>query len=332
MIRSKALPRRIRASAFFVALALLIALALPALAAVTLTEFTATPLPDGTIRIYWAAATELDTASYQLFRAETTSPAGGWGAPICQKVAGGSLSPASYECIDPNVTPGVTYYYMLSDISVQGVAGQNGPVEARVPVAGETPTNTPSPTPTLNFNIPTITPGPGVPVSTATPTTPPPTATQRFTNTPVVAPVGTPVLSSPTAVIVAGRATATRLPGASLATPTGQPQIPTVPPVAVVPTVAVVAAAPPTETPTITVVTQAPGAGAETATPVPTREVTPIIFAASETREAETLSSVETVAAQGSRNMTPALAIGGGLLGLAGIAAAALLFLKSRKG
>jgi hypothetical protein len=75
-------------------------------------------------------------------------------------------------------------------------------------------------------------------------------------------------------------------------------------------------------------VAQEPGAGLETPTSVPTREVTPIIFAASETREAQ--ESEQTVAAQG-RDTGAALAVGGAALGLAGIGAAVVLFLKSRK-
>jgi hypothetical protein len=321
----------VRAAAGVLVLALLAIVALPAGAAVTLTEFTATARPDNTIRVFWAAATELDTASYQLFRADTAAPTD-WGAPIYLVAAGGGVSAASYEHIDRNVTPGVTYWYMLSDISIDGTPGSNGPVQARILLSGETPTNTPTATATLNTNIPTATTGPGF-VPTATATLPPPTATRQFTNTPVGAgavatPFGTPVLSAPTSPVVGARATATIAVAAAVATPTGQALIPTTAPAAVAPTVPPPTVPPPS--PTVAIVAQAPGAGLETATLVPTREVTPIIFGASE-NTTETPVPAQDVAAQGGRNTGGVLAAGGALLGLAGIVAAALLFLRSRK-
>jgi hypothetical protein len=321
----------LRAAAAVLVLALLAATALPALAAVTLTEFTATAQPDNTIRVYWAAATELDTASYQLYRAQTSAP-DDWGAPIHLVAAGGGVSAASYEHIDRNVTPGVTYWYMLSDISINGTPGSNGPVQARILLAGETPTNTPTATATLNTNIATATTGPGF-IPTATATLAPPTATRQFTNTPVGAgavatPFGTPVLSAPTS-LASSIGTPTVAVAASVATPTGQALIATAAPAAIVPTVPP-PTVPPLPSPTPAIVAQAPGAGLETATLVPTRDVTPIIFGSTE-EVAVTPPADQDVAAQGSRSMGGVLAVGGALLGLAAITAAALLFLRSRK-
>jgi hypothetical protein len=321
-------PRSFRAVTFILAVALLAAVALPALAAVTLTAFRATPQADNTILVYWASATELDTASYQLFRSQIASP-GDWGAPIDQQAAQGSLSPAEYRYVDQAVTPGETYYYRLVDISVSGMLTDHGTQSARILLPGETATNTPTATSTFT-TVPTATTGAGSGFApTATATQPPPTATRQFTNTPVVSPIGTPVLSAPTAPVIVGRASPTPLPGASLATPTGQPQLATAAPAGQLPTTAPIMP-PPGDTPTVAVLAQASGSGLETATSVPTREVTPIIFA-SETRTAADTASDQAVASQGSRNMGPALAVGGGLLGLAGIAAAALLFIRSRK-
>jgi len=326
-------PRPLRAAALFLILALLIPAALPTSAAVTLTEFSATPQDNGTIRITWAAATELDIASYQLFRADTPSPTG-WGSPIYEVAAGGSVSPANYEHIDGAVTPGVTYYYMLSDISVGGDVGENGPVQARISMGNETATYTPTATATLNPNVPTATTGPGSGsggiVGTATLTSAPPTATRQYTNTPVSAPVGTAGLTSPTVAVVVTRVTPTvPVVGAAIVTPTGQPLLPTTAPAALLPT-ALPATLPPMPSPTDAVVAQVTDAGPQTATPVPAREVTPVVFAASETQE-PTAVTQQDVASQGSRNMNTALAIGGGALGLAGLLAAAWLFLRSRK-
>jgi hypothetical protein len=312
-------------------LALLLAMSAPASAAVTLTSFTATARDDGTIRVAWAAATELETASYQLYRSEASAPAD-WGAPIYAVAAGGSVSPASYEYIDQAATPGQTYYYRLVDISNQGTASDHGPVSARILLPGETATNTPTATATWT-GVPTATTGAGAGVpGTPTATLPPPTATRRYTNTPVISPIGTPVLSAPTSPLIAGRAAPTRLPGALVATPTrGVPLAPTAP--LAVPLATATVALPPTFTPTAAVIAQAPGGAVETATPVPTREVTPIIFAASETRETtQAAAAQQDVASQDSRNTSLVLTIGGAALGLAGLLAAVLLFLRSRKG
>jgi hypothetical protein len=320
-----------RIGALLLALALLVTNALPALGSVTLTTFTATARSESnTIRVFWSAATELDTASYQLFRADSATPTD-WGAPIHQVAAGGSVSSADYEYVDASVTAGVSYYYRLVDIAVGGAATPHGPVSARLTLPGEVATATITPSPTLQV-VPTATTGAGGGfVPTATSTLPPPTATRQFANTPTNAPAGTPVLTAPTSAVVAPRLSPTPLPGAAVATPTGQPVIPTVAPLASpLPSPAITAVLP-TAPPTAAVVAQEPGAGLETPTSVPTREVTPIIFAASETREAQaTADSEQTVAAQG-RNTGAALAVGGAALGLAGIGAAVVLFLKSRK-
>lgn len=334
MIYRKPTSRTLRAAAFFLILALLIPAALPLFAAVSLTEFSARPQDNGTILITWAAATELDIASYKLFRAGSASP-DNWGAPIYEVAAGGSVSPANYEWVDGAVTPGVTYYYMLSDISNNGAVGENGPVQARVALGDETPTNTPTATATLNPNVPTATTGPGSGsggvVGTATLTTVPPTATRQYTNTPVATPAGTAVLTSPTVAVVVTRATPTVPVAAAIVTPTGQPLMPTTAPAALPPTEAPPTLAP-MPSPTVAVVAQATEVGAETATPVPTREVTPIVFAASETQAPNAVSgSEQAVASQGGRSINAALAVGGGALGLAGLLAAAWLFLRSRK-
>jgi hypothetical protein len=71
----------------------------------------------------------------------------------------------------------------------------------------------------------------------------------------------------------------------------------------------------------------------ETATPQPTKDVTPIIFAAQTTpgSSSPTPASDDQVAGQSSRSGSLALMIGGSALGLAGLAAAAFLFVRSRK-
>jgi hypothetical protein len=129
--------------------------------------------------------------------------------------------------------------------------------------------------------------------------------------------------------VTGNRGTATIAVAAAVATPTGRALVPTTAPAALVPTVPPLTVAP-LASPTVAVIAEAPGAGLETATLVPTREVTPIIFGSAE-NTAETPVPAQDVATQGSRNMRGVLVAGGALLGLAGIVAAALLFLRSRK-
>ena len=327
----KRYPRTFRAAAVVMLLALTLAVSIPVLASVTLTAFEAVAQDNSTIRVTWAAATELDTASYQLYRSESASPTD-WGNPIYAVAAGGSVSPANYEYIDSAVTAGVTYYYRLNDISTQGTPTSHGPKPARIMLPGEVATSTPTSTATWTMP-PTATTGfVGASGGTPTPTLPPPTATRRYTNTPAISPLATPFPGAPTSVAVSGRVQPTPLPGARVATPTGSPVVMPTAPLASEPTAAVLAAQP-TLMPTVALLAQAPGAGQETATPVPSREVTPIIFSASETKEAGAMAgSSEAVASQGGRSTTLALTVGGAALGLAGLLAALLLFLRSRKG
>ncbi|NUQ39174.1 MAG: hypothetical protein HUU23_15580 [Caldilineales bacterium] len=169
---------------FFILLTALILglLAAPGLyAAVTLKYFRAEPQANS-IRVVWETATELDTISFFLLRAE--SEEGTYSEIADFDARGTAASGALYEYIDSAVTPGVRYWYQLEDLD----AGQNstfhGPVWAGIGL--ETATPTPSATPT------TVT---SPPPPTATPT-PPPTATATVTSATV--PSATVTTSTPT--------------------------------------------------------------------------------------------------------------------------------------
>lgn len=221
-------------------------LAIPASAAVTLTEFTAQARPDSTIRVRWTTATELSTIGFDLYRSEGQAGPP-WGDPIDEEPARGTGPTGwTYTFSDDTVTSGTTYYYLLEELTVDDSGGTYGPVNA---TAGQVVTVTATATTT---GTPTNTPVPGAsptatrtPTSTATATPPPdshPTATREFTNTPPPLPTGTPTeesLQVPTPTL---RPTATVLPVAVVETPTGQaPRSTTQPSEPPTPTVAMIA-------------------------------------------------------------------------------------------
>jgi len=154
-------------------------------AAVILVDMTATAQADGTILVEWETATELDTAAFRLYRAQATS--GPWNNPIYQQVAqGDGATGATYTFLDTDVARGITYYYLLEDISQDGTPTKwmDFIRSATVLDPGQATF-----TPTLTATS-TATPGPSpTPTRTRTPTpTDPPTATRRVTNTPTPTP------------------------------------------------------------------------------------------------------------------------------------------------
>ncbi len=165
-------------------------------AAVTMVAMTATAQSDGTILVEWETATELDTAAFDLYRAEASN--GPWDMLVdTQPAQGDGQTGASYSFSDDDVEAGKTYYYLLEEIDNNGTrtpltdfirsATVSAPGQATfTPTATSTvtrtPTSGPSPTPTRTRTpVPTSTPWP-----TATdPATDVPTATRQFANTPI---------------------------------------------------------------------------------------------------------------------------------------------------
>ena len=313
----------------------------PTLASVGLVYFRAEPHSANTIMLTWETATESGTNGFRVHRSESPSPAD-WGEPIATVPAQGNAVTGAQYSHEDAVTPGVTYYYLLREVTSGGVTDV-ATASAGIGVATNTPTATgttgttgatatASRTPSATWTRPASSVGSN---PTATPTTPAPTATQRYTNTPVISPLGTPTRQVATPVPLR-TPTPTPLPPATVATPTGSAAVVTIPP-----TLTLAVGQPITLTPT-----QAPATltstreatatvvgPVETATPLPTKDVTPIIFAAETTpgSGSPTPTSSEQVAGQGSRGGTLALMIGGSVLGLAGLLAAVFLFLRSRK-
>jgi hypothetical protein len=104
----------------------------PSPTVIALVSLTATPLADAVL-LEWETASEMDTAGFNLWRAEAAS------GPYIQLNAdliparGEPYVGARYHYIDQAVVRGMTYYYQLEDVDLFGVRTRHGPVTAVVP-------------------------------------------------------------------------------------------------------------------------------------------------------------------------------------------------------
>jgi hypothetical protein len=309
-----------------------------AFASVGFGSFKAQPHSASTIMLTWDTASEAEIVGFLLYRSETPSPED-WGTEIYSEAAKGSSVSGHLYTYEDTVTPGRTYYYLLREITSSGSDDHFASAGIDVPTFTPTATGTtsaattPSRTPSATSTQQPASSGGGS-NATPTPTTPAPTATRRFTNTPVISPLGTPTLAQATQVPLR-TPTPSPLPPASVASPTGRAPVVTVPPTLTRATDQAVTLIP-TQEATFTLAPSATFARvalAETATPRPTKDVTPIIFAAETTTASgsPTPDSTAQVAGQGRRSGSLALMVGGGALALAGLLAAGFLFIRSRK-
>lgn len=89
------------------------------------------------ILIEWSTASELDTVGFNLYRSD--NPEGPF------EIINASLVPSSvdpmtggeYEYEDKSVTPGITYYYRLEDVEMDGATTQHGPIEVKAESEGK---------------------------------------------------------------------------------------------------------------------------------------------------------------------------------------------------
>jgi hypothetical protein len=100
--------------------------------AVELVSFSATAR-DGAIVLAWETASEIDLLGFHLYRAEAVDgPRTRLDTELIPGQAPGSPTGAVYQFLDEGVSPGVTYWYWLADVDVQGLAALHGPVSATV--------------------------------------------------------------------------------------------------------------------------------------------------------------------------------------------------------
>nr|MBP8864539.1 hypothetical protein [Anaerolineae bacterium] len=96
--------------------------------AVDLVTFSAEPQGNA-IRVTWETAQELDNLGFNLYRGE--SAAGPWtrlNAELLPAQNPGATFGATYEWLDADVTPDMTYFYRLEDVNVYGASTFHGPV------------------------------------------------------------------------------------------------------------------------------------------------------------------------------------------------------------
>jgi CSLREA domain-containing protein len=100
-------------------------------AAVGLADFTATVAGDAVL-LAWETASEVDLLGFHVHRAEAPDgPQTCLNADLIPGQAPGSPVGAVYQFRDEAVEPGVTYWYWLEGVDVQGRATRHGPVTAQ---------------------------------------------------------------------------------------------------------------------------------------------------------------------------------------------------------
>ena len=103
--------------------------------AVELSSFIAAP-QDNDILVTWETAMELDNVGFNLYR--STAAAGPYtllNAALIPPQFPGQVMGGTYEWLDTNVMPDVTYYYRLEDIDVKGISTFHGPISTIVVTA-----------------------------------------------------------------------------------------------------------------------------------------------------------------------------------------------------
>ena len=74
----------------------------------------------GQVALNWTTATELNTAGFNIYRAE--QPDGPYSRINAQLIAANAdaLSGGKYQYVDTSVVPGKTYYYQVEDVELNG--------------------------------------------------------------------------------------------------------------------------------------------------------------------------------------------------------------------
>ena len=92
-------------------------------------------LPAGKVMVQWETASEVNTAGFNLYRADSEA-----GPYVKVNVAlipasGNQLTGSSYKYDDAGVQPGRVYYYELEDVETTGKATRQAPIQVAVSAA-----------------------------------------------------------------------------------------------------------------------------------------------------------------------------------------------------
>jgi len=87
------------------------------------------------ITLDWKTGSELDNAGFNIYR--STSLDGEYAKLNSELIpaSANAFEGASYSYTDKDVQPGLTYYYKLEDLSIEGISTFHGPVSAKVSVS-----------------------------------------------------------------------------------------------------------------------------------------------------------------------------------------------------
>ncbi len=102
-------------------------------ASVTLVDFSATAQDNG-ILLTWETATEIDNLGFNLYR--STAVNGAYvrlNGELIPTQNPGAVFGGVYTWLDNTIIPGVTYFYKLEDVDIQGHATLHGPVQVTAP-------------------------------------------------------------------------------------------------------------------------------------------------------------------------------------------------------
>ena len=89
------------------------------------------------VDVTWSTATEVDTYGYNLFRSDQAD--GPFDFQVNKEVieaTGQPVSGSDYSFIDQNVISGVTYYYLLEEVQLNGTVDHFGPIEVKAKTYG----------------------------------------------------------------------------------------------------------------------------------------------------------------------------------------------------
>jgi hypothetical protein len=98
--------------------------------AITLAAFNAVAQPDGSVRVTWETATEIDNAGFNVYRSATATFDAATAIQVNPSMVAAQAQfslGASYELVDETVPPGV-WYYFLEDVELGGTTTLHEPV------------------------------------------------------------------------------------------------------------------------------------------------------------------------------------------------------------
>lgn len=100
-----------------------------ALAGVVTAIFAVRDWQSAAVTVEWSTATELDTAGFHLYRAESADALPQRVTQSLIPSAADALTGGEYQFQDTGLQAGKTYFYWLEDVSAEGATKRHGPIE-----------------------------------------------------------------------------------------------------------------------------------------------------------------------------------------------------------